>query len=108
MEYVNSLNCSHKIISNLIQGSHWKSKLASHESTKIVFPLIIYYDDYENNNPLGSHKGISKCGAVYLSIACLPKDFQSKIENIFLFILFNTLDRTAFKNSIIFEKAYKK
>lgn len=49
-------------------------------------------------------KGISKCGAVYLSIPCLPPRLASKINNIFLFILFNTLDRKVFSNSIIFSK----
>ena len=103
MEYINSLNSCNQIISNVIQTSFWKRKMVRF-GNKIVFPLFMYFDDYENNNPLGSHKGVSKCGAVYLSIPCLPPEFQAKIENIFLFILFNTLDRTAFKNSVIFEK----
>lgn len=71
---------------------------------KIVFPLILNYDDYEPNNALGSHKGISKCGAVYLSIPVLLPAFQSKLENIFLFVLFNTLDRQVFGNNMIFSK----
>ena len=50
---------------------------------KIVLPLICAFDDYENNNPLGSHKGVSKCGATYLSCPALHPDLQSKLENIF-------------------------
>ena len=71
---------------------------------KFVLPLLMFFDDYENNNPLGSHKGIYKCEAAYLSLPCLPPKFQSKLENIFLFIPFNTLNRVTFKDSIIFEK----
>lgn len=103
MNYINSLNSCTQTISNIVQSTFWKNK-AAHFKDKIVLPLILYFDDYENNNPLGSHKGISKCGAVYVTIPCLPPEFQSKVENIFLFILFNTLDRSTFKNTIIFQK----
>ena len=72
---------------------------------KTVFPLSMYFDDYENNNPLGRRKGISKCGAVYLSLPCLLSEYQSKIENIFYFFLFNSLDRSVFKMAVIFKKA---
>lgn len=102
--YMNSLMNDNALISNFIQGSLWKETILNF-SGKIVLPLFLYFDDYENNNPLGSHKGISKCGAVYLSIPCLPPQVASKIENIFLFILFNTLDRKVFHNKIIFSKA---
>lgn len=53
----------------------------------------MFFDEYETNNPLGSHRGIQKCGALYVKIPCLPPAYQSKITNIFLFGLFNTLDR---------------
>lgn len=64
----------------------------------------MYFDNYENYNPLGSQKDISKCGAAYLSKACLPLDVQSKIENVFFLILFNTLDSSTCTNSVVFEK----
>ncbi|XP_044013988.1 uncharacterized protein LOC122856376 [Aphidius gifuensis] len=103
IDYIKSLKKSNDIISNFIQGELWQS-LSLNDGNKIVFPIFLYFDDYENNNPLGSHRGISKCGAVYVSIPCLPPRFQSKLNNIFLFILFNTLDRNYFKNPIIFSK----
>ena len=91
---------------NLLQhnSKSFLEKKTARYGNKIVLPLLMFFDDYENNNPLGSHKGISKCGAAYLSLPCLPPECQSKLENIFLFILFDTLDRDTFKNSIIFEK----
>lgn len=70
----------------------------------MIFPLFLYFDEFEPNNPLGSHRGIAKCGAVNVSIPCLPPEFQSKLDNIFLFSLFNTLDREKFKNDSIFSK----
>ncbi|CAD6210001.1 GSCOCG00010863001-RA-CDS [Cotesia congregata] len=94
MEYVNSLLIDGTFISNFIQSNLWR-ELSSKFKDNIVFPVFLYFDDYENN-PLGSHRGISKCGAVYLKIPCLPPHLSSKLENIFLFILFNTLDRKIF------------
>lgn len=88
----------HKLYSGKVLD--WKNLF----SGKFVLPLIMYFDDYENNNPLESHAGVAKCGAVYLSIACLPTEFQSKLENIFFFVLFNSLDRKQFKNKVIFDK----
>lgn len=61
-----------------------------------MLPLIVYYDDYENNNPLGSHRGLAKTGAVYASIPCLPPNLQSKLENISVVLLFNSLDEKDF------------
>lgn len=103
LDYVNALNSNNSIISNFIQGTLWRN-ISTQFEEKIVFPLFLYFDDFENNNPLGSHKGISKCGAAYLSIPCLPPHLVSKVNNIFLFILFNTLDRKVFTNDIIFSK----
>lgn len=65
----------------------------------------MFFDDYECNNALGSHKGLSKCGAVYLSVPCLPVEMRSKLENIFLFILFNSMNRQVFSNGCTFSKA---
>lgn len=104
LQYVNFLRDEKNVISNVIQGSLWQN-ISKKFQDKIVFPLYLYYDDYENNNPLGSHNGIAKCGAVYLSIACLPPFLASKLKNIFLFILFNTLDRQTYHNKVVFSKA---
>lgn len=103
MNYMDSLLSDDDMISNFIQGNRW-NETVTHFVGKIVLPVFLYFDDYEVNNPLGSHKGISKCGALYLSIPCLPPTLASKLEKIFLFVLFNTLDREVFKNPIIFSK----
>ncbi|KAK0074910.1 hypothetical protein PV326_012070, partial [Microctonus aethiopoides] len=67
LHYVQSLKKNSAIISNFIQGDLWRN-LSMNDEDKIVFLLLLYYDDYENNNPLGSHRSISKCGAVYVTI----------------------------------------
>lgn len=69
---------------------------------KTVFPLILYFDDVEINNPLGSHANIRKLGAVYFSLACVPYEFSSMLENIFLAQLHYTKDHKIAGNMKIF------
>ncbi|EZA61817.1 hypothetical protein X777_09791, partial [Ooceraea biroi] len=72
----------------------------SFENNAIVFPLFIYYDDWEINNPLGSH--CTSLGGVYYYVPCLPPECVSRLENIFLALLFNTEDRNEFGNKQTF------
>ena len=95
LKHLEDIEKHSKLIENLVQGSIWKEKIEDCKD-KIVFPLIMSFDDYETNNPLGSHKGVLKCGAVYLSFQILPPQYQAKLENIFFFVLFNTKNRVQF------------
>lgn len=106
IEYMRSLESETEIISNFIQGLLWKKQHLSF-SKKIVFPLFLYFDEFERNNPLGSHRGISKCGGVYINLPNIPPQYQSKLENIFLYMLFNPLDRHAITDDVFFEKIIK-
>lgn len=92
------------VISNFMQGNYWRNKLENFSNNHLL-PIFLYFDDFENNNPLGTHAGISNCGGVYIILPGLPPEFASKLENILLFVLFNTLDRKQFKNKIIFHRA---
>ncbi|CAD6215164.1 GSCOCG00011171001-RA-CDS, partial [Cotesia congregata] len=49
----------------------------------------MFDDDYGTNNPISSHRANSKVGAIYVQIACIPPAIQSKVKNIFTFILFD-------------------
>ncbi|CAG9773374.1 unnamed protein product [Ceutorhynchus assimilis] len=89
-------------VSNIIQTDFWKSKVSDFKDNALVFPLFIYYDDFESGNPLGSHSGIHKLGAIYCSVACLPPKYRSQLENIFLLTLFHTSDLKEFGPSVIF------
>ncbi|XP_039310574.1 uncharacterized protein LOC120358896 isoform X1 [Solenopsis invicta] len=99
IHYINLLRNS-DTITNFIQSKLWYDKRKNFEDDAIVFPLFIYYDDWEVNNPLGSH---STClGGVYYYIPCLPPECVSRLENIFLALLFNTEDRKEFGNKQTF------
>lgn len=100
LHYMDSLK-SKQVAENFIQGSFWKSRMAQH-SDRIVLPLFLYFDDFEVGNVLGSHAGIHKLGAVYISIPCLPPWRSSMLSNIFLALLFHSSDRVAFGNRVIF------
>ena len=105
IDYLTNLENHKTIISNLVQGKFWKNFRRSFDETKFNFPITLYYDDYETNNPLGSHAGFGKIGAVYALLPGLPPVHQSKRENIFLVLSFNTLDRPVVGAEAIFRPA---
>lgn len=70
--------------SNLIQSDLWILTVSCFKRTDIVLPLLVYFDDFKKCNPLGSHSGEYKLGAVYVSIGCLPPQYMSSLKNIFL------------------------
>ena len=49
----------------------------------------MYYDEIEVKNPLSSHAGVNKFGAVYFCLACLPPEIAPRLNS----ILFSTLIR---------------
>ncbi|XP_008189668.1 uncharacterized protein LOC103311743, partial [Acyrthosiphon pisum] len=89
------------IIKSFVQSSLLKVKL--NNQNKIILPYFLYYDDFEVNNPLGSHAGIQKLGAVYISLACLPPELASSLNYIYLVALFKTEDKNCFGNRAIFK-----
>jgi len=104
IKYMKQLECSSKkCISNFVQSQLWQSKLKDN-SQKLILPLFIYFDDFEINNALGSHAGNNKLDAVYASLACLPPEYSSSLENIFLVSLFKSKDRQEYGNHAIFSE----
>lgn len=100
-KYVTSLNeDSDNGITNIIQTTFWKSKVANKES--ITFPLFLYEDAFETANPLGSHAGIYKLNGMYVSIPCLPPDLYSRLNNIFLAQLYHADDSKIFSKERIY------
>lgn len=88
---------------NVVNGSLWK-QLKVDLDTEIIFPIVVYFDDFEILNPLGSHAGSYKIGVVYYTLPTIPPSYASKLENIFLALIFYSGDRTKFGNDKIFHK----
>ncbi|KAK3932245.1 3-deoxy-manno-octulosonate cytidylyltransferase [Frankliniella fusca] len=78
----------------------WQQRRARYSLDQIVFPLFIYSDGVECNNPLGSHSKV--LDAIYASLPCLPPECQSAIENIFLVHLYECSYRKDFTDEEIF------
>lgn len=55
-------------------------------------PLTLFFDEFENNAPLGSRSGVQSLGAVYFSCPAFPPSHRSKLEYIILSMLVNSLD----------------
>ncbi|KYQ46570.1 hypothetical protein ALC60_14429 [Trachymyrmex zeteki] len=90
-----------RTIEKRINGQLWKSQV-SYFGNKTVFPMFIYFDDYETGNALGSHSGKNKLGAVYFSLPSIPQELKSSLTNIYLFALFKSEDRKTFGNAAVF------
>jgi len=92
------------VVCSYFQSKVWKEKCRN-DIDKIIIPFFLYFDEYETNNPLGAHAGKKKIGAVYVSFgSCIPAEFQSSLNYIFLALLFIANDRKEFGNKNIFKE----
>ncbi|XP_067206995.1 uncharacterized protein [Linepithema humile] len=87
---------------NIVHGKLW-TQIRNKFGDNIVIPLIVYFDEYETNNVLGSHTGVDKIGATYFMLPTLPPQFQSALKHIFLTLLFRDTDRKTFGNKATFK-----
>lgn len=79
----------------------WKFIKTVTNPNKIILPLILYFDDLEIGNPLGSHAGYYKIGCLYYNIPTIPLKYNSRLENVFISTLFYSSDRCHYGNSVL-------
>jgi hypothetical protein len=97
--YMNAeMSAGSDVLSSFIQGNLWKTTREKFSKDVIVLPLLFYFYDFECCNPLGTKAGVYKIGAAYVSLACIPTDYISLLENIFLPQLFCSSDRSFYGN----------
>lgn len=104
LEYMQLLFKESYVITNIIQADLWLKKYSEKVVGTIVLPLFIFYDDLEVGNPLGSHAGINKFGAVYASIASLPPHIASRLSSILFSTLVHVKDKNKSSNRKVFRK----
>lgn len=80
LDYMDVIYNSKKF-TNFIQGELWKSKVQLYPG-KILIPFFLYMDDFEINNPLGSHSGVHSICNVYYSFPCSNIE-NSELDNVF-------------------------
>lgn len=100
---LDTFNEKKSCMAHLVHGSLWRKLRSLFPDDQIVFPLIVYFDDFEPLNPIGSHAGSYKIGSVYYSIGTVPSEYSSRLENIFLALLFYSGDRLHFGNKKTFD-----
>lgn len=74
----------------------------------IVLLLILFNDDLEINNPIGTRRVVHKVEAFYLTILGIPEKFSSQLKNIFILQLYSTEFHKDLGNDIIFENIIAK
>lgn len=83
-------------LDNFVQGTLWKQKVSQYNNDKIIIPFFLYMDEFEINNPLGSHSTFQSVSAVYYSFPLAEN--CSKSTNIFLAAIVKHVDLTSFGN----------
>lgn len=91
------------ILTNYVNGQSWRKKREQDfYKDKTVIPFFLYFDEFNVNNPLGSHKNTKGISATYVSFPTLPEKFRSRVQNTFLVYLFHTNDVN--DNKVAFKK----
>lgn len=91
LNFMNTLNEKTELV-NFVQGSYWKTKCSNHAG-KLVIPFHLYFDDWEPDNALGSHRKLNSIAATYILFPTLPKHVSSLLENILVVQLFKSKDK---------------
>lgn len=103
LEFMRSLEANSDWICNFTQCAIWQRKRAKFNKDDTVIPVNFYYDECEANNPLGAHSDPMGCS--YIHVPCLLPDWSSKLENIFLALLFDADNRSVYGNKKCFKPA---
>ena len=100
--HVLELACQYMSNSNQLIGDVKDAQIGKNLS-KNTFPFVLFFDEVETGNPLGSHKGIYKVGAFYISFRCFPTHMYSKLANIYpyLFLPSSAVDYVYMKKVLI-------
>ncbi|XP_029942559.1 uncharacterized protein LOC115384425 [Salarias fasciatus] len=61
-------------------------------SEEFSVPLLLYCDDCEMVNPLGSKTSVHKLGFIYYTLKCLPPEYHSSLKSHFLLAVYKTDD----------------
>ena len=69
---------------------------------KNTFPYVLFFDELELNNPLGSKKGIHKLGFLYATMRCFPPHMYSDLYHIFLYMIIPHVNRTKWDEALSF------
>ncbi|KAL7292930.1 hypothetical protein TKK_0013383 [Trichogramma kaykai] len=107
INYITKLSIVDNIISNLTQGSLWKSMKIVNTIGQVTLPLYVFYDELETGNALGSHASTNKFGATYAEIGALPPKIAARLDSILFCSLINAKDKSEAENNEVFDDLIK-
>uniref|UniRef100_A0ABD2VVX8 Uncharacterized protein n=1 Tax=Trichogramma kaykai TaxID=54128 RepID=A0ABD2VVX8_9HYME len=80
-----------RLLLNFVQGELLISKYKDrYNFTNYVFPIVLYFDEFETRSPLSSHAGKESLGAVDISFICAPPQLSGKLRNILVSEIFHS------------------
>lgn len=100
----NLSNISH--ITHCLNSSSFKKKVDLY-SEKTIIPYYLYIDDFEINNPLGSHATVDSICGVYYNFPSLPQHLLSKLDFIFVAAYFKSNEQKIFGNASFLQPLVK-
>lgn len=106
-EFRDSLNTDKYVkecdpVNHFLESKFWRQKVEQInelDQKTLLLPFIIFSDDFEVNNPLGSHSNVQKLTGFYGSLACLPNELSSKLNEIIFVMIHYAQDSKSFENA---------
>ncbi|KAF7651237.1 hypothetical protein LDENG_00113750, partial [Lucifuga dentata] len=89
--FLQDKQCERGIYKDISDGSYFRDHTLFSQH-RHALQILLYYDDFETANPLGSKRGIHKLGCIYFTLKNLPPKFNSVLMNVHLTALFYTED----------------
>lgn len=82
LTFIGSRHPLESCVENFSDGTVYQS----HPLTKrgCCLPLVLYYDDLELCNPLGSYTKVHKLAMFYFTLTDIPMKYRSRLQSIFL------------------------
>ncbi|KAK3915050.1 Kinetochore protein spc7 [Frankliniella fusca] len=82
-----------EVLETKVNCGLWKNIEDTYFQGRLVFPIVLYFDDAEPKNQTGSHSGDHSLGLLYYFIPCIPQHLLSLLENLFVAAVFLTNDK---------------
>ena len=87
-------------------GTHFKEN-ALLSGEEMSLPLLLYVDDFEICNPLGTSRKKHKITAVYWVLANVPSEFRSTLRSIYVAVLCKAVDVKTYGYAAVLEPLLK-
>lgn len=108
VDYLELVRINSEPLVHITQGTSWQKKNYTSSENLLHLPIILYGDDFEVNNPLGSNASIQKLCGIYIPLPFLPPQMVCQLSFLLILALFHSLDRRTFGNEKMFQSITSK